>query len=134
MRNARPTSCWPVFAALLAALALACSSTGARSQEAQQALFCDSAAQIETVYTAHAAGIPAQEVVEALNKETGAAACGVLLVHGQIVEHGKQMTLKGDTYVIIKVLILAIFNGQGFMPVPPMEQYALMPMKRATGA
>ena len=101
--------------------------------EQARALFCDTPDQVEVVYTLHAEGVAAEDVVKAVNKQAGSQACGVALVEADVVDVVKTLVIKGDTYTIIKVIIRAVSVGGMMRPVMDIEQYALMTGKKSTG-
>lgn len=102
--------------------------------QVQHLMLCDTAEQIETMYQAYEAGIPLHETQDAINKAAGSNACGMAPVVAQPIETVKNVTLEGNTYIIVKVIIVAVFDGSGLKPVPHMEQYAMMRGKDDVGA
>ena len=97
----------------------------ARAQ-VQQVLICDTAEQVETIYTAFAAKIPMEEVVEAVNKAAGASACGVAAIVAHPIEMVKTIKLNGREHIIIKIAVVAVFNGVTVVPVNRLEQFSIM--------
>lgn len=100
----------------------------------RQLLVCDTAAQLEEVFTLQADGADGEEVVAAVNTAAGSNACGMIIAETSIIEDVKHITLKGDSFAIIKIAIHAIYTGEGFRPVLNLQQFALMPLKKATAA
>ena len=98
--------------------------------QVQPVILCNSADEVEGVYTAYAEGIPLQEVIEANNKNQGGNSCGIATVEASVVENVRLINVKGDTFVIIKVYITAVEYYGKLRPVDGLIQYGLMPLRK----
>ena len=94
---------------------------------ARDVMLCDTEAQIEQVYTMYAEGVPLSEAQRAMNKEKNV--CGVVTVISIVTEQIKPFHVKDKKFIIIKVVVLGIFDGTEMQPVGELEQYAMMQAK-----
>jgi hypothetical protein len=42
----------------------------------------------------------------------------------------REITIRGDTHVIIKVAVTAVSDGKNMLPIPFLEQFGVMPGRR----
>jgi len=98
-------------------------------------ILCDTKEQIEQVFTLETEGITFDEAIASVNKRAGRPnACTKATVEATLVEEVRDFTLRGDTYTIIKVAVTAVSDGERMLPVPFLEQFAVMPGKKGQGA
>ena len=55
-------------------------------------------------------------------------------VEATLLEEVRDITLRGNTYTIVKVAVTKVSYGEQMLPVPFLEQFAVMPGKNGQGA
>ena len=51
-----------------------------------------------------------------------------------LLEEVRDIALRGNTYTIVKVAVTEVSDGEHMLPIPFLEQFAVMPGKKAQGA
>jgi hypothetical protein len=98
-------------------------------------ILCDTAEQIEQVFTLSRNEVTFDEAIEAANKQAGRPnACSKATVKAKLLEEVRDIPLRGDTNTIIKVVVTEVSDGERMLPVPLLEQFAVMPGKKGRGA
>ena len=98
-------------------------------------ILCDTAEQIEQVFTLNSDEITFDEAIDAANKQAGRPnACSKVAVEATLLEEVRDITLRGNTYTIVKVAVTKVSDGAQMLPVPFLEQFAVMPGKKGQGA
>ena len=101
---------------------------GSPAQAAFRVILCDTPEQIEQVFTLHADGITFEEAVEAANLQAGRPnACSKATVEATLLGAVRDITLRGNTYTIVKVVVTAVSDGERMLPVPFLKQFGVMP-------
>ena len=97
-------------------------------------ILCDTAEQIEQVFALQADKKTFDEAIEAANKYAGRPnACSKATVKATLLEEVRDFTLRGDIYTIVKVAVTEVSDGEHMLPVPFLEQFAVMPGKKGQG-
>ena len=101
---------------------------------ANRLILCDTAERIEHVFTLHTDAITFDEAIDAANKQARRAnACSKVTVEATLLEEVRDITLRGNTYTIVKVAVTGVSDGERMLPVPFLEQFAVMPGKKEQG-
>jgi hypothetical protein len=107
---------------------------GSPANAAYRLILCDTAEQIEQVFTLHADEITFDEAIDAANKRAGRTnACSKVTVEATLLEEVRDITLRGNTYTIVKVAVTKVSDGELMLAVPFLEQFAVMPGKNGQG-
>lgn len=97
-----------------------------KAQEMQRLAICDEAAHVEELAMAVIeTNMPLNEYADTINKRIGSESCGVVVGAFIEIEKVKEVTIGGMKGHIIKVGVMAIFDGQRMMPVPNLIQYTV---------
>ena len=98
---------------------------------AQRVILCDTAEQIEQVFTLHADdGTTFDDAIKATNLQAGRTnACSKATVRAALLEVVRDITLRGKTYSVVKVIVTAVSDGVRMLPVPSLKQFGIMPGK-----
>jgi hypothetical protein len=82
----------------------------------------------------HTEDMAFDEAIDVANKEAGRPnACSKVTVEATLLEEVREFTLRGNTYTIVKVAVTGVSDGELMLPVPLLEQFAVMPGKKAQG-
>jgi hypothetical protein len=115
---------WRVISAAIGTLLIVASPAKA----AFRVILCDTPEQIEQVFTLQADGITFEVAIEATNSQAGRPnACSKVTVEATLVGEVRNITLRGDTYIIVKVVVTAVSDGEHMLPVPFLNQFGVMP-------
>jgi hypothetical protein len=121
---------WKGMTAAVAIFVFAGSPAGA----AYRLILCDTAQQIEQVFTLHTESITFEEAIDATNKQAGRPnVCSKATVEATFLEEVRDITLRGSTYTIVKVRVTEVSDGEHMVPVPFLEQFAMMPGRKEQG-
>jgi hypothetical protein len=95
---------------------------------AYRVILCDTPEQIEQVFTLHSDEISFEEAIEATNLQAGRSnACSKATVEATLLEVVRDITLRGNSYTIVKVAVTAVSDGEHMLPVPFLKQFGVMP-------
>jgi hypothetical protein len=116
---------WKVLLAVIGVLLLVASPARA----AQRVILCDTAEQIEQVFTLQADDKTTfDDAIKATNIRAGSAnACSKATVHATLLEAVRDITVRGKKYTIVKVAVTAVSDGERMLPVPSLKQFGVMP-------
>jgi hypothetical protein len=104
---------------------------GSPAKAAFRVILCDTPEQIEHVFTLHADDITFEAAIEATNLQAGRPnACSKVTVEATLLEVVRDITLRGNTHIIVKVAVTAVSDGENMLPVPFLEQFGVMPGRR----
>jgi hypothetical protein len=104
---------------------------GAPANAAYRVILCDTPEQIEQVFTLHTDDITFDEAIEATNLHAGRSnACSKATVEATLLEVVRDITLRGNTYSIVKVAVTAVSDGEHMLPVPFLKLFGVMPGKK----
>jgi hypothetical protein len=79
-------------------------------------ILCDTQQQVENLAAHAETGFNPVEAIEAVNKDAGSAACGVIQFISSEIEVVHRMTVEGHDVVILKMTIVAVITPMGPMP------------------
>ena len=106
-------------------------SLGSPAKAGFRVILCDTPEQIERVFTLHADGITFEEAIESTNLQAKRPnACSKATVEASLLEVVREITIRGDTHVIVKVAVTAVSDGKNMLPIPFLEQFGVMPGRR----
>jgi hypothetical protein len=89
-------------------------------------ILCDTREQVESLAALAETGATPVEAIEAVNANSGTAACGIMQFLSEEIEVLTRLTVKGYDVVILKIKLLAVMTPHG--PVPTdLVQYTLAP-------
>jgi hypothetical protein len=116
---------WKGFLPAIGALLLVASPARA----AQRVILCDTAEQIEQVFTLQAEEKTTfDDAIKATNTRAGSTnACSKATVHATLLEAVRDITIRGKKYTIVKVAVTAVSDGERMLPVPLLKQFGVMP-------
>jgi hypothetical protein len=115
---------WDHISAAIGILMMVASPANA----AHRVILCDTPEQIEQVFTLHADEIGFEEAIEATNLQAGRSnACSKATVEATLLELVRYITLRGNSYAIVKVAVTAVSDGEHMLPVPFLEQFGVIP-------
>src|SRR6516162_1994288 len=101
---------------------------GSPANAAFRVILCDTPDQIEQVFTLYTNGTTFEEAIEAINLQAGSPnACSKVTVEATLVGSVRDVTLRGNTYTIVKVVVTAVSDGEHMLPVPFLKQFGVMP-------
>jgi len=107
---------------------------GSSVSAANRLILCDTAEQIEQVFTLQTEEITFEQAIHAANEQAGRPnACSKATVEATLLEQVRDITLRGNTYTIVKVAVTEVSDGERMLPVPFLEQFAVMPGKKEKG-
>jgi len=100
---------------------------GSPAKAAFRVILCDTPEQIEHVFTQQADGKTFEQAIEATNSQAGKPnACSKVTVEAALVGAVRNITLRGNTYIIVNVVVTAVFDGEHMLPVPDLNQFGVM--------
>jgi hypothetical protein len=103
-------------------------TVGSPAQAAFRVILCDTPEQIERVFTLQADGMTFEEAIDTTNLHAQKPnACSKATVEASILEVVRDITLKGNTHIIVKVGVTAVSDGKNMLPIPFLEQFGVMP-------
>jgi hypothetical protein len=115
---------WRLISAAIGILLI----VGSPAKAAYRVILCDTPEQIEQVFTLQADGITFEEAIEATNLQAGRPnACSKVTVEATLVGAVRNITLRGDAYIIVKVVVTAVSDGEHMLPVPFLKQFGVVP-------
>jgi hypothetical protein len=115
---------WKHILALIGVLFI----VGSPANAAFRVILCDTPEQIEQVFTLHADGSTFEVAIEATNLQAGRPnACSKVTVEATLVGAVRDITLRGNTYTIVRVVVTAVSDGEHMLPVPFLKQFGVMP-------
>jgi hypothetical protein len=99
------------------------------ARAAQRVILCDTAEQIEQVFTLQAEEKTTfDDAIKATNIRAGSTnACSKATVHATLLEAVRDITIRGKKYTIVKVAVTAVSDGERMLPVPFLKQFGVMP-------
>jgi hypothetical protein len=104
---------------------------GLPANAAYRVILCDTPGQIEQVFALHADDITFEEAIEATNLQAGKSnACSKATVEATLLEEVRDITLRGNTYTIVKVEVTAVSDGEHMLSVPFLKQFGVMPGRK----
>ena len=122
-RNSRQHVMWKLILAAIGILLIVSSPTKA----AFRVILCDTPEQIERVFTLHAGGTTFEEAIESTNLQAEKPnACSKATVEASFLEVVRDITLRGNAHVIVKVVVTAVSDGNNMLPIPFLEQFGVM--------
>src|SRR5689334_13428525 len=87
------------------------------AKSAFRVILCDTPEQIEQVFTLHADGITFEEAIESTNLQAEKPnACSKATVEASLLGVVRNITLRGNTHVIVKVAVTAVSDGKTMLP------------------
>src|SRR5262245_54089688 len=99
---------WKCISLMMGVLVIVCSPANA----AFRVILCDAPEQIELVFTLQADGRSFEEAIEATNlRAANPNACSKATVDATLVGAVRSITLRGNNYVIVKVVVTAVSDG-----------------------
>jgi len=101
--------------------------TPARAQ--QLLILCDTADQVELVFTLQAQGIASDQALDAANKQAKAVVCGFMVAEAKIIERVRDVPVNGISFTIVKVAVTGFFDGKQMLVGTALEQFAAHPSK-----
>ena len=123
-RNSRQHVMWKLILAAIGILLIVSSPTKA----AFRVILCDTPEQIERVFTLHAGGTTFEEAIESTNLQAEKPnACSKATVEASFLGVVRDITLRGNAHVIVKVVVTAVSDGERMLPVPLLKQFGVMP-------
>jgi hypothetical protein len=104
---------------------------GSPAKAAFRVILCDTPEQIERVFTLQADGMSFEEAIESTNlRAEKPNACSKATVEASLLEVVRDITLSGNSHVIVKVAVTAVSDGNNMLPIPYLEQFGMMPGTR----
>jgi len=101
---------------------------GSPARAAFRVILCDTPEQIERVFTLQADGMTFEEAIDSTNLQVEKPnACSKATVEASLLEVVRDITLKGNPHIIVKVAVTAVSDGKNMLPVPFLEQFGVMP-------
>jgi len=101
---------------------------GSPARAAFRVILCDTPEQIERVFTLQADGMTFEEAIDSTNLQVEKPnACSKATVEASLLEVVRDITLKGNPHIIVKVAVTAVSDGKKMLPVPFLEQFGVMP-------
>lgn len=108
---------WVLIVIIMALVALALFALPVKAEpKPGSGILCDTREQIESLAAHAETGFNPVEAIEAVNKDAGSAACGVIQFISSEIEVVHRMTVKGHDVVILKMTIAALITPMGPMP------------------
>ena len=103
-------------------------TVGSPAKAAFRVILCDTPEQIERVFTLQADGMTFEEAIESTNLHAGKPnSCSKATVEALLLEVVRDITLGGNTHIIVKVAVTAVSDGENMLPIPFLEQFGVMP-------
>jgi len=105
---------WKRISAVIGVLLI----VGSPANAAFRVILCDTPRQIEQSFTLHPDGTIFEEAIEAANVQAGRPnACSKGPVEATLVAGVRDITLPGNTYTIVRVVVTAVCDGEYMLPV-----------------
>jgi len=103
-------------------------TVGSPAKAAFRVILCDTPEQIERVFTLQADGMTFEAAIESTNLHAEKPnACSKATVEASLLEVVRDITLRGNTHIIVKVAVTAVSDGKNMLPIPVLEQFGVMP-------
>jgi len=101
---------------------------GSPAKAAFRVILCDTPEQIERVFTLQADGMTFEDAIQSTNLQAEKPnACSKATVEALLLEVVRDITLRGNSHVIVKVAVTAVSDGKDMLPIPYLEQFGVMP-------
>ena len=101
---------------------------GSPARAAFRVILCDTPEQIERVFTLQADGMTFEEAIDSTNLQVEKPnACSKATVEASLLEVVRDITLRGNIHIIVKVAVTAVSDGKTMLPIPFLEQFGVMP-------
>jgi len=101
---------------------------GSPAIAAFRVILCDTPEQTERVFTLQADGMTFEDAIDSTNLHVAKPnACSKATVEASLLEVVRDITLKGNPHIIVKVAVTAVSDGKNMLPVPFLEQFGVMP-------
>ena len=92
-------------------------------------ILCDTAEQIEQVFTLQADGKTTfDDAIKSTNIRAGSTnACSKATVQATLLGAVRDITIRGKNYTIVTVAVTAVSDGERMLPIPFLKQFGVMP-------
>ena len=115
---------WKHISAMMGLLLI----VGSPAHAAFRVILCDTPEQIEQVFTLQVNGITFEQAIETTNLQAKRPnACSKATVEATLVGTVRNITLEGNAYIIVEVVVTAVSDGERMLPVPFLKQFGVMP-------